>query len=151
MSIPPRFPVTGVEIDRVVASFYATVRADPQIGPIFATHVSDWSDHEAKIARFWRNAILFERDYDGNPMQVHMKAGNVATGHFAPWLDLFDAILAKELREDTAKAWSALAHRIGRGLSFGLERYTTNGPPRLNSVSKSELRDPKKQNRPFEL
>jgi len=83
MSLPPRFPVTTFEIDRVVARFYAAVRADPRVGSIFA-HVTDWPGHEAKIARFWLNAILFERDYNGNPMLVHMKAGNVAPMHFEP-------------------------------------------------------------------
>ncbi len=133
MSLPPRFPVTATQIDRVVTRFYAVVRADPQIGPIFAAHVTDWPVHEAKISRFWRNAILFEREYDGNPMQVHMKAGNVMPGHFAPWLDLFDTVLAAELSEDTAKAWSALAHRIGRGLCYGLETYSSDTPPLLNA------------------
>lgn len=131
MSLPPRFPITPVEIDRVVARFYTAVRADPQIGPIFATHVTDWPRHEAKIARFWRNAILFEREYDGNPMHVHMNAGDIAPRHFGPWLALFDMVLAAELAKDTAMAWSALAHRIGRGLSFGLETYSANDPPQL--------------------
>lgn len=121
MNLQPRFAVTAVEIDRVVERFYTSVRADPKIGTIFAEHVADWPSHEAKIARFWRNAILFERDYDGNPMQVHMKAGNVAPRHFAQWLELFDRVLFAELRDEPALAWSALAHRIGRGLSFGLE------------------------------
>jgi len=133
MSLPPRFAVSAVEIDRVVGRFYATVRADPKIGPIFATHVADWPSHEAKIARFWRNAILFERGYDGNPMQVHMKAVNVTPAHFEQWLELFDIALYAELREEAAMAWSALAHRIGRGLSFGLEAHSTNAPPQLNS------------------
>ncbi len=132
MSLPPRFPVTATQIDRVVTRFYAAVRADPRIGPIFAAHVMDWPVHEAKIRRFWRNAILFERSYDGNPMQVHINAGNVMPNHFALWLDLFDTVLVSELSEDTANAWSALAHRIGRGLSFGLETYSSNRPPQLS-------------------
>jgi hemoglobin len=133
MSIPPRFPITAPEIDRVVARFYAAVRAHPGIGPIFATHVTDWAPHEAKIARFWRNAILFERGYDGNPMQVHLRAGNVKAAHFGPWLALFDQVLAAELPTETAQAWSALAHRIGRGLRFGLETYTPNAVPNLRT------------------
>lgn len=133
MSLPPRFAVTSAQIDRVVARFYSAVRADPKIGPIFAAHVTDWPTHEDKITRFWRNAILFERSYDGNPMQAHMKAGNVTPGHFEPWLELFDAVLAAELPDDIATAWSALAHRIGRGLSFGLETYSVDAAPQLGT------------------
>jgi hemoglobin len=133
MTIPPRFPITSGDIDRVVARFYSAVRAHPGIGPIFATHVTDWPTHEAKIASFWRNAILFERGYDVNPMQVDKCAGNVNSAHFGPWLGLFDKVLSEELPEETALAWSHLAHRIGRGLSFGLENYTAGAVPNLRT------------------
>ncbi|MEH6644748.1 group III truncated hemoglobin [Sulfitobacter sp.] len=120
MSIPPRIPVTVDQIQTVVTQFYARVRADPILGPIFAAHVTDWTPHEAKIELFWRNALLLERCYNGNPMQVHAAAGNVRSDHFAVWLSLFDTVLEQELPLPLAHAWSALAHRIGRGLSYGL-------------------------------
>lgn len=120
MTMPPRISVTEVQIDRVVSQFYARVREHPALGPIFATHVADWPKHEEKIGLFWRNALLLQRCYDGNPMQVHLAAGNVKAQHFSVWLSLFDAVLEDELPQLLAQAWSALAHRIGRGLSYGL-------------------------------
>ena len=72
------------------------------------------------MADFWANAILFERSYDGNPVVVHREAGNVRPGMFDTWLALFDHVLAQELREDQAQAWSALAHRIGASLRAGV-------------------------------
>lgn len=132
-AIPPRFAVTPEEIDRVVATFYAAIRIHPTLGPVFAAHVTDWPAHEEKIARFWRNAILMERTYDGNPMQVHRDAGNVRPGMFAPWLDLFDRTLARTLAPETAAQWSALAHRIGQGLRYGVTEQARNsdGAPLL--------------------
>ncbi len=127
--IPPRFQVTDAEITAVVAAFYASVRQHPVLGPVFAAHVHDWPTHEAKITRFWRNAILHERVYDGNPLAVHRAAGDVKTAMFADWLSLFDQTLARELPPEMAAAWSALAHRIGRGLLFGLGHQ--DGPPSL--------------------
>ncbi|MGJ8628139.1 MAG: group III truncated hemoglobin [Sulfitobacter sp.] len=124
MTIPPRIPVSEEQIDRVVAAFYTRVRAHPALGPVFAAHVKDWPPHEEKIGRFWRNALLLQRCYDGNPMQVHMAAGNVKSQHFPVWLSLFDAVLKQELPQPLALAWSALAHRIGRGLSYGLPQET---------------------------
>lgn len=124
-----RIPLTAAQIDRVVAAFYTEIRAHPVLGPVFAAHVSDWPGHEAKIAGFWRNAILLERGYDGNPMAVHKAAGNVRPGMFIPWLKLFDQVLRQELPPDEAAAWSALAHRIGRSLSLGLQDYS--GMPKL--------------------
>lgn len=131
-TIPPRFEITEDQIDLVVARFYARVRAHPVLGPVFGKHIGDWGAHEAKIARFWRNAILFERSYDGNPMAVHMAAGNVEGPHFAVWLGLFDEVLNAELSPELAQSWSALAHRIGRGLRLGIEGARSDGPPRLD-------------------
>lgn len=118
--IPPRFSVTPQQIDQVVAVFYAAVRRHEVLGPVFAAHVRDWPAHEARIAAFWRNAILYERGYDGNPMRAHMAAGDVKAVHFDDWLMLFDATLIRVLAPDTAGAWSALAHRIGSGLRMGV-------------------------------
>ena len=119
--IPARFPVTPEQIDCVVAVFYAAVRRHEVLGPVFAAHVTDWPEHEAKIAAFWRNAILYERQYDGNPMMAHMRANDVRAEHFPTWLALFDETLRRILPEETAEAWSELAHRIGSGLRMGVE------------------------------
>ncbi len=129
--MPPRFPVTAAEIGAVVQGFYIRVRQDPELGPVFAAHVQDWPAHEEKIASFWRNAILFERSYDGNPMQRHLAAGNVRAGMFLRWLDLFDETLADQLAPDIAATWSALARKIGRGLAMGVADRDAKGPPKL--------------------
>ena len=131
--LPPRLDVTPEEIDRVVADFYAAVRVHSGLGPVFAAHVTDWPAHEAKIAGFWRNAILYDRSYDGNPLQVHREAANVRPGMFDTWLALFDSVLARNLPPGPAAAWSALAHRIGRSLRYGLTEETEGpgGVPKL--------------------
>ncbi len=125
MPLPPRFPVTADQIDRIVAAFYAEVRVHPVLGPIFngriGTRADSWRHHEDKIARFWKNAILHERDYDGNPMQKHMATPEIEGWHFDPWLELFDRVLHRDLPPETAAAFSAFAHRIGRGLRMGVE------------------------------
>ncbi|MGB7270851.1 MAG: group III truncated hemoglobin [Albidovulum sp.] len=127
-ALPPRFAIDADQIAHVVAEFYAAVRGHPTLGPVFAAHVTDWPAHEAKIAGFWRNAILHERSYDGNPMAVHKAAGNVRPGMFDTWLGLFDTVLKRSLAPEIAAAWSALAHRIGAGLRYGLvDRETLPG------------------------
>jgi len=120
-AMPPRFPITADQIDMVMRRFYAGVRKHPELGPVFANHITDWPEHEAKIADFWRNAILFERSYDGNPMRAHMRAGDVRADHFDGWLALFDEVLQTTLPAETAASWSLLAHRIGRGLRMGVQ------------------------------
>jgi len=132
-ALPPRFDITRTQIERVVATFYAAIRAHPGLGPVFAVHVQDWPTHEATEASFWANTILHERGYDGSPMIAHIQAKNVKPGMFSTWLDLFDSVLRAELPNDQAAAWSALAHRIGRSLRAGVvERETLpGGVPKL--------------------
>jgi hemoglobin len=132
-ALPPRFAITRPEIERVVAAFYAAVRAHPGLAPVFAAHVADWPAHEAKVADFWANTILHERSYDGSPVAAHVRAGNVQPGMFSTWLALFDATLARELSPRQAAAWSALAHRIGRSMRAAVVDRTTHegGVPRL--------------------
>ncbi len=123
MSLPnplARFAITVAQIDRVVTRFYARVRTHPVLGPVFAAHVTDWPEHEAKIAGFWRNAILRERSYDGNPMRVHVTRPEIKPEHFAVWLGLFHEVLRAELPEDIAAQWAALADRIGEGFRTGI-------------------------------
>ncbi|MEM5477599.1 group III truncated hemoglobin [Pacificibacter sp. AS14] len=120
--LPPKFPITPDQIDQVVTRFYARVRSHPDLGPVFANHVNDWRPHEAKIASFWRNAIGLDRSFDGNPQQAHMAAHDIKGEHFALWLALFDDTLCDTVAPETAAAWSALAHRIGRALKMGIDQ-----------------------------
>lgn len=128
-----RFEITAEEISRVISVFYARVRAHGVLGPVFAAHVTDWPEHEEKIAGFWRNAILRERSYSGNPMRVHVSRPDVKAEHFPLWLGLFHEVLRAELPERTALQWGALADRIGEGFRTGIVamRQPKDQPPKL--------------------
>ena len=123
------------DIEAIQPSTYNPRSADPKrldlielslrklgfLAPIFAAHVEDWPAHEAKIARFWRGAILFQPGYEGSPMIAHRRAQNVEAAHFPQWLAAFDEVLNETLSPQAAAGWSALAHRIGQGLRMGVE------------------------------
>lgn len=132
-----RVALSESQIDAVVARFYARVRVHPVLGPIFNDAVSldakAWRLHEAKIARFWRNVLLRQPVYSGNPMAVHAANPDVTAAHFDIWLALFDEVLTETLPFAAAQSWSRLAHRVGRGLSLGLDvaRSRTGGVPNL--------------------
>lgn len=133
--LPPRIPVSRAQIEVVVKAFYARVRDNPVLGPVFFESLSRdadiWRVHEERIARFWANAILHERSYDGNPMMVHSGISALKPQMFDVWLTLFTKTLYDVLPDQPAHAWSELAHRIGRGLRMGVEQaqQPQNGPP----------------------
>lgn len=123
-ALPPRLQVSAAEIDRIVALFYARIRNDAVLGPVFFNaigHDADiWAAHEAKIAAFWRNSILRERSYSGNPMQVHTGVKGIEPEHFDRWLALFSATCADVLPTGKAEGFAALATRIGASLKMGI-------------------------------
>ncbi|OBY24416.1 group III truncated hemoglobin [Leisingera sp. JC1] len=128
------FEVSADEIALLVARFYSRVRADAVLGPVFNAAVTDWPEHEARIAAFWRGAILREPGYAGNPMQVHLANPEIRPEHFPVWLALFRDTAERELSPETAQAFAALADRIGKGLSYGLENFQREAdvPPVLS-------------------
>ena len=133
-TLPPRaFPRRLHRSTRRSHAFYARVRTDALLGPVFANHVDNWPAHEAKIAAFWRNAILYERSYDGNPQRVHIERPDVRPELFAHWLDLFEEVATQTLPPDTATPWVALARRIGVGMKAGVQsaRQPKDAPPVL--------------------
>lgn len=136
-AMPPRFDITADQITAQMRAFYTEIRRHPVLGPIFKDRVGTdsqtWRKHEDKIARFWRNAILHERSYDGRPQQVHMGVTAILPEHFPIWLDLFEQVAQRTLPASAAIPWVALARRIGAGMQAGiaLARQPKDAPPIL--------------------
>lgn len=130
-----RIDITRDEIDTLVTVFYERIRAHPKLGPIFKRAIAqddgpEWRAHEAKIAAFWRNAVGMDRNYQGNPMQIHRANRDVHPGMFSPWLALFHATAEDVIRPEAAAAIGVLAERIGKSLRYGVTtRDEVKGAP----------------------
>ena len=74
------------EIRTLVHSFYARIRADAELGPIFNGAIEDWDTHLAKMCDFWSSVMMTTGRYKGQPMRAHMKLKQVTPGHFDRWL-----------------------------------------------------------------
>lgn len=59
--------VTRADIETLLPHFYASVRQNDRLGPIFHEHIgeddADWAPHLAKIGDFWANVMLKESAY----------------------------------------------------------------------------------------
>lgn len=77
------------DIQILVDQFYAKVRQDSLIGPIF-TEVAkvDWDEHLPKLYNFWSDLLLGEDSYRGRPFPPHIPL-NLEIAHFERWLKLF--------------------------------------------------------------
>ncbi|MGV7034386.1 group III truncated hemoglobin [Methylobacterium symbioticum] len=103
-------------------AFYARVRRDPLIGPVFAAAIpdADWPRHMATIQAFWSSVLLKTGGYKGNPFGRHQALGILTPAHFERWLGLFAETAQARFAPPIADALIARAHRIGDSLKAGL-------------------------------
>jgi hemoglobin len=81
-------PITEQEIALLVDRFYAKVRVDPEIGPVFNDAVQNWDAHLALLKDFWSTVLLTTGRYKGNPLLAHFRLP-IEERYFARWLTLF--------------------------------------------------------------
>lgn len=137
---PSRTPAEGIDrnlIALVVRRFYARVRADAVLGPIFNPRVQDWPEHEARITRFWSSVLLMTGEYHGSPMQVHLGIPDLGRAEFDRWLMLFDQALASSCDAAQAAAFRSRAGRIAEAFQFA--RAAQRPVPRLTQVPQGSL------------
>ena len=80
-------------ISLMVERFYASIRQDNLLGPIFAERISDWPVHMERMKTFWRSILFNSGEFSGNPMAKHMAIPGLEDTHFIRWLELFYATL----------------------------------------------------------
>lgn len=79
-------------IDRLVEDFYALIRADALLAPVFA-RITDWPQHLGRMKLFWASVLLGSGEYSGNPMIKHIAIPGIEAAHFHHWLALFEQSL----------------------------------------------------------
>ena len=80
-------------VSQMVERFYANVRKDELLAPIFDERVSDWSGHLERMKAFWRSVLFNSGEFTGNPMAKHVAIPGLEEAHFIRWLELFYATL----------------------------------------------------------
>jgi hemoglobin len=98
-------------ISTLLRHFYADVRQDPLIGPIFAAQIMDWKRHLEIIGKFWETIIGGPQTY-GGPMPMKHLSLRLQEEHFERWLFLWQANCRAQLPGDVAKEMIALANQI---------------------------------------
>lgn len=105
-------------IERLVRRFYADVRSDAELGPVFEAAIEDWEAHLQRMCAFWSSVMLRSGRYHGQPMPKHAPLP-VAAAHFDRWLTLFEHA-ASEVCGPAAVHFIDRAHRIAQSLELGV-------------------------------
>lgn len=115
-------PVTEEMIRELVHAFYAKIRKDPALGPIFNRVIAeaDWPAHLAKMCDFWSSVTLMSGRFKGTPMQAHVQIGELRPTHFARWLHLFEQTAQEVCPPEAAAIFVAKSQMIAKSLQMGL-------------------------------
>jgi hemoglobin len=106
-------------IERLVRAFYARVREDDVLAPIFASKIEDWELHLTKMFAFWSSVSLMSGRYHGQPIAKHLSLP-VDGNHFDRWLALFEQTAWDVCPQKAAEHFVTLAHRIAESLELGI-------------------------------
>lgn len=111
--------ITEQEISTLVDRFYAKVRLDSEIGPIFNAIVDDWPHHLALLKDFWSTVLLTTRRYKGDPMMRHLQLP-LDPDHFKRWLSLFAETATEVLSPAVAANVIDKSQRIATNFKMGI-------------------------------
>ncbi len=113
---------TGIDeamIERLVRAFYARIREDAVLGPIFEARITDWEPHLKRMCAFWSSVTLLTGRYSGQPMRVHAPLP-VDARHFDRWLQLFAETAAEVCPPAAAEHFVFRARKIAESLELGI-------------------------------
>jgi hemoglobin len=119
--------ITEEMIHQVVHGFYAKIRHDPALGPIFNRVIAEdaWPAHLEKMCDFWSSVMLMSGRFHGAPMPAHLRIesqnGEGLNGrHFARWLHLFAETVAELCPPEAAELFRKKSQMIAQSLQLGI-------------------------------
>lgn len=113
---------TGIDeamIEGLVRAFYARIRADEILGPIFEARIRDWEPHLKRMCDFWSSVVLLTGRYSGQPMRLHQPLP-VDGAHFDRWLGLFQETAEEVCPPEAAAHFVYRAQKIAESLELGI-------------------------------
>jgi hemoglobin len=108
-------------LQRLVHTFYARVREDEQLGPIFNRAIVDWPEHLEKLHAFWSSVMLTSGRYKGQPVPAHQKhRDSINPALFERWLALWGRTARELMTPEAAAALEFKAARIAESLQLAM-------------------------------
>lgn len=121
--------ISEEQLASLIPRFYARVRDDALIGPVFEAAIGDWTHHLEKLVNFWSSVMLTSGRYKGSPVAAHLKHLAVITpAMFDRWLALWSQVTSEALSPEIALALQDKAARIAESLKLALYFRLTPAP-----------------------
>jgi hemoglobin len=112
--------ITHATIIQLVDTFYARVREDAVLGPVFEARLAgNWHEHMPRMYAFWTKVLLDTGEFQGNVFGKHMALNDIGKDHFVRWLTLFRMTAIEVFGVDGAGEAVLVANRIASSLQLG--------------------------------
>ena len=116
-----RLQLSEESIRLLVDTFYARIRLDPELGPIFTRAIpGDWQPHLNKMYAFWSSVMLHSGRYKGEPVARHRTVEGIEFRLFERWLALFDETCGELFDARLREEFRGKAVRIAESLKLAL-------------------------------
>lgn len=121
------------QLEVLVTAFYARVRSDPLLAPVFNKAIDDWPAHLEKLAAFWSSVMLATGRYKGQPMMAHLRhRASITPAMFERWLALWAETTEAMAAPPAAAALQEKAARIAESLQLGIQFHPDRTAASLN-------------------
>jgi hemoglobin len=112
--------ITPSTIVQLVDTFYARVREDDVLSPVFEAKLAGhWHEHMPRMYAFWNKVLLGTGEFQANVFGTHMALNGIETEHFIRWLTLFRLTAVEVFGVDGAGPALEVAQRIAGSLQLG--------------------------------
>jgi truncated hemoglobin YjbI len=112
--------ITASSIVQLVDTFYARVREDAVLGPVFEEKLAGhWHEHMPRMYAFWTKVLLDTGEFQGNVFGKHMALSGIEREHFVHWLTLFKMTAIEVFGVEHADPAIVVANRIASSLQLG--------------------------------
>jgi truncated hemoglobin YjbI len=112
--------ITPSTIVQLVDTFYARVREDAVLGPVFEARLAGhWQEHMPRMYAFWTKVLLDTGDFQGNVFGKHMALSGIEKEHFIRWLTLFKMTAIEVFGLEGGAPAILVANRIASSLQLG--------------------------------
>jgi len=113
---------TRNDIAVLVHAFYAKIRKDELLGPIFNAHIAkvQWPAHLSKLTDFWETNLFGVAKFKGNPSGKHRNVDknlgySIDQGHFGKWIQLWFETIDELYEGELANKAKQSARKMATG------------------------------------
>ncbi|MEM8520540.1 group III truncated hemoglobin [Flavobacterium sp. PL12] len=113
------------DLQLLVRTFYAKIRADQEIGFFFNETITDWEEHLEKLTDFWDMNIFGTKNYQGNPIIAHNAVDKkfdqqITSNIFGIWLNHWFATIDELFEGENAEILKRRAQKMSTFLFMNI-------------------------------